>query len=113
MSKLFSKLYSWDSFLQAIVLYWISSQCVTVAQYHYLNRPSIKKYYQLDLKPNNHLSEMMKADTEKKNAATKNLGMWARIKEGTLFLKTNLTIPSELLLEVIFSHPLQHKPIIV
>lgn len=100
-------------FLQAIVLYWISSQCVTVAQYHYLNRPSIKKYYQLDLKPNNHLSEMMKADTEKKNAATKNLGFWARIKEGKLCLETILTIPSELILEVKPSHHFQLKPIIV
>lgn len=57
---------------------------------------------------------MMKADTEKKNAATKNLGFWARIKEGKLCLEeTILTIPSELILEVKPSHHFQLKPIIV
>ncbi|KAK3927208.1 Mitochondrial inner membrane protein OXA1L [Frankliniella fusca] len=70
------------NFQGAIVLYWISSQCVTVLQHNILKHPRVRKYYNLDQVGNKKVAEMLKKETAKKKpSSTKLLGFWSRIKE--------------------------------
>ncbi|XP_026273169.1 mitochondrial inner membrane protein OXA1L [Frankliniella occidentalis] len=69
------------NFQGAIVLYWISSQCVTLIQHRVLKHPRVKEYYNLGDIGNAKIAEMLKKETAKKTSSTSKLGFWSRIKE--------------------------------
>ncbi|KAJ1523450.1 hypothetical protein ONE63_001307 [Megalurothrips usitatus] len=70
------------NFQGAIVLYWISSQCVTIVQHKVLKQPKVRAYYQLDVKGRKSVAEMMQKDKMKQEQnKTSKLGFIARMRE--------------------------------
>ncbi|XP_034232401.1 mitochondrial inner membrane protein OXA1L isoform X2 [Thrips palmi] len=70
------------NFQGAIVLYWISSQVVTVVQHRILSMPKVKKYYKLEVSGSPTVAAMLKKEADKKKSGVQNLGFYARFKEG-------------------------------
>lgn len=55
---------------------------MTVIQHRILSMPKVKEYYKLNITGSPTVAEMLRKDNLKKNSGVKNLGFYARFKEG-------------------------------